>query len=109
MQGVRGSLPKSLRFSPWALLRPAVSSHVIPSVGQVSCTAFQFGPALGFTTPPPPMAVPFHVPERGLARAHVLEQDVRGSFAAGSDRLPARPWIGAEGPAADQVRPVHLP
>src|SRR5690242_12520093 len=36
----------------------------------------------------------------------------RGRSAFGSDqpdRSPARPWIGAHGPAADDGRPVHVP
>ena len=125
------------------------SNEFGPSSPAVSAIAFQLGPGLGLTAPPPTMLVPFisqiaawplvlwkrmsaspasvpmacqlgpglaltgpaaddvgpvHLPDRDLA-AGVLQQDVGMAVAieiAGSDRFPARPGIGADGPAADR-------
>src|SRR5579863_2724572 len=62
-------------------------------------------------TAPGNLSGPVHLPDRDLA-AYVLPQDVGKAVAvevARSDRMPARPGIGAHGPAADHVRSVHLP
>src|SRR5580704_969725 len=76
--------------------------------------AFQDGPGLGLTDPPPAKVFPpVHFPDRDLAAARVLPQDVVGKAVvgeiAGSDRFPGRPWIGAHRPAADQAVGVHVP
>ena len=61
--------------------------------------AFQLGPgSAASTAPPPDLARSVHLPDRGLAIG-VLQQDVGIAVAvevAGSDRLPARPGVGAD-------------
>src|ERR1700733_14727679 len=55
---------------------------------------------------------PVHFPDRDLAAARVLKQDVGEAVAvevAGSDCSPGRPRIEALRPAADPRGPVHLP
>ena len=57
------------------------------------------------------MLVPF-ISQIATWPLRVLPQDVGMAIAieiAGSDRVPARPGIGAHGPAADDAGPVHVP
>ena len=69
-------------------------------------------PGIGAHRPAADQRVPVHLPDRDLAGARVLPQDVGIAVLieiAGSDRFPGRPRIGADGPAADQGVPVHFP
>ena len=70
-------------------------------------------PWIGTDRPAADQAVPAHFPDRDLAAARILPQDVVGkavvSEIAGSDRFPGRPGIGCHRAAADQAVPVHLP
>src|ERR1700729_3079269 len=55
---------------------------------------------------------PVHFPDRGLAGARVLPQNVGKAVVievARSDSVPTRPGIGAHGPACDHLGPVHSP
>jgi hypothetical protein len=73
---------------------------------------FPSRPRIGVHGPAADQAVPVHVPDRGLAAARVLPQDVGMAVVveiAGSDLGPARPRIRAHRPAADQGVPVHVP
>src|ERR1700722_11997449 len=75
-------------------------------------TGFQAGPGLGLTGPPPISLFPFISQIETWPLLVFLKQDVGEAVAveiAGSDRLPGRPRIGADRPAADQGVSVHLP
>jgi hypothetical protein len=67
---------------------------------------------IGAHGPATDQGVPVHLPDRGLAGARVLPQDVGKAVVieiAGSNRFPGRPRIGADWPAADQGAAAHVP